>query len=144
MRIAVAASGNSFSGMIPERFSMSKYLLIIDIDEETLSSDIVKSIKIKGDDIVKEILNENCELVISGILDREMFDFLADNQITRYDGTGLCVREAIEKLNGYKLDMYTHAENEISCSEKVRIKEKIEEELKWEKSRPMKIRFLKK
>jgi predicted Fe-Mo cluster-binding NifX family protein len=92
MNVAVASDEASLGGMIGERFAEAKMLLIIGMDDDPESANIKKCIQnCSGADMARAAAAENCEAVISGVLEPDAFNILADEQITRFDGSGMTV-----------------------------------------------------
>jgi len=119
MKIAISSNSNDIQGLVAERFGMSKYLLFLDFDDDTLELKTVKGIEMPGLEEVAAnlIAEEDCEALISGVLDTKAFYILADRQITRYNGTGLIVSDAVEKMHRALLPLFSHAENEEGFNE---------------------------
>lgn len=117
MKIAVAASTSNLSGIIDERLSLSNYLLILHVNEEHGKIEIEKSYKCNASEksLSSIILNEGCEAIISGIIDKVPFNALADQYITRYDGKGYNVDQAIQLMLENKLELFVCSEEEDRC-----------------------------
>jgi predicted Fe-Mo cluster-binding NifX family protein len=129
MKIAISSNKNDIHGLVEERFGMSKHLLFLDIDDDTLELKGVKGIEMPGleEDAAGLIAEEDCEALISGVLDTKAFYVLADKQITRYNGAGLSVNEAIEKMHRGLLSLFSHAENEEGCNESLHMERECSE-----------------
>lgn len=111
MKIGVAANDASLEGVICG-LAEAKALHIIEMDDSPESARIIKIIECSGADIARAAAAEDCEAVISGVLEPEAFNILADRQITRYDGSGLSVFEGIKRMQKRRLGFFTRLENE--------------------------------
>jgi predicted Fe-Mo cluster-binding NifX family protein len=118
MKIAISTNKDNLDGTIEERFSISQFLLILEIDDDTLSMKLNKSYEfnISETDLARIIIQEDCEAIISGILSTDAFNILALGGVTRFDGTGLSAAEAIERMHAYELNYFKNAENELEDS----------------------------
>lgn len=118
MKIVVASSEKNMDGKIDERFELSKYLLLVDIDDNTLDPEIKSTYDctISETELIDIINGNYCEAIITGILNEEYFNILADNGITRFDGRGLTINEAIEKMNNRTIGYFRTIEGEDGCS----------------------------
>lgn len=113
MNIAVAAEGASLEGMICGSMAEANVLLIIAIDDSPESAHIIKCISDCSDaDMARAAAAENCEAVISGVLETEAFNILADGQITRFDGSGMTVYVGIKRMQERSLGCFTRLDNE--------------------------------
>lgn len=92
MLIAVMSDRADLTGHVPDRFEESPALLLIETDGGRLVH------AWSGEspaDYVKRIIASFCEAVVCGChIGKECFDPIADESITRYDGTGLEVLAA--------------------------------------------------
>lgn len=123
MYIAVAAEGKSLTSAVSKEFSSCKYLLIINMDNMEVAS-INNAEDINGIALAQKIVDYHCEAVITGKLTQEAFDIIADDDITRYDGHGYIVQDALSRMdrNSLKLiknvegtDEYDSKHTENSC-----------------------------
>ncbi|MEI8216481.1 MAG: NifB/NifX family molybdenum-iron cluster-binding protein [Eubacteriales bacterium] len=114
MKIAISTNIDNVDGIIDERFSMSKFLLIMEIDDDTLrmSSKSSYPFDMPETALAVVVIEENCEALISGILNYEAFNILANEGVTRFDGRGLTAKEAINRMNSQNLGYFKNPENE--------------------------------
>ena len=113
MKIAVAADAAGMTGMISSRLSEAKALLIIGMDDNPESAEIIKSMSNSSvASMAEAAVAENCEAIISGGLEMEAFIILADAQVTRYNGAGMTVIEGLRKMQDKSLGCFTRHENE--------------------------------
>lgn len=114
MYIAVAADGQTVESQVSEEFITCRYLLIVDLD-----SMAVKAIENSGDPLGEPLSHKvndyNCEVVITGKLTPEAFEILAGDCITRYDGYGHCVKDALVLMDQYKLKLIRNPEGTDDC-----------------------------
>jgi predicted Fe-Mo cluster-binding NifX family protein len=117
MRIAAATDKNDVRGTIGQIFGAPGMLIFIDIDDNTLEIADVMCIEMPAQaaQAANRIVEENCEALISGTMDDETFELLAENQVTRYNGAGLVVLDAVEKMHSGMLSFFTHTQNEEGC-----------------------------
>ncbi|MEN1759678.1 MULTISPECIES: hypothetical protein [Anoxynatronum] len=119
MKIAAAAHGCDTKAVIGKRLQTEDTLFILELDDDTgelMTADpMPKTASIL--ELALLIVENDCEAVISGIIEKEGFDILAKEQVTRYKGTGLTVLEAVEKMAGRQLELFTHAEGESHSHE---------------------------
>jgi hypothetical protein len=104
MKIAVASSAPGREGLVPELFSLSPWLLIINAETDELLQTIARDQD--GDlGLAREILKWNCEGLLSGPIDREPFLLIADEGgVTRFQAVGLTVDQALDGLRARNLD----------------------------------------
>lgn len=104
-KIAVAVGGNQADSYISKKLSTAKYLFIVDLEEFAVLS-IIEAEPIKRDiAFAKKIVEEDCEALICGLINKEAFNILYLAGISRYDGTGMDVTTALKKLGRYELEM---------------------------------------
>lgn len=104
LHVAFTSTKPDKTGIVPLCFAGSPYLLILDAD----TGDLVHSETFPEDgeaDMARLVLQWKCEGIVCGLLEKEPFDILAlEGFVTRYDGTGMTISEALEKMNGYELN----------------------------------------
>jgi len=104
MKIAITSDTQEADGIVPKYFKDSEFLMIID-------ADLNQIIKIYGkqdpDNLVfaRKVLEHDCEAVICGLIEKEAFEIMADEGVTRYNGSGKKVQTAYDYMNRYKLEM---------------------------------------
>lgn len=107
MKIAVSSLGPSLDDKVDERFGRAAYLLIV--DDDTLDVQAVDNSAnrdaLQGSGLgAAEIVNEHgATLVITGHLGPKAFSALKRCDISGYDGTGMTVREAVERQRSGRL-----------------------------------------
>ncbi len=103
MKIAVAAGGNKADSFITKKLSIAKHLFIVDMeqfevlhiyDAEPLKRDVA---------FANLVVKEDCEAIICGAINAEAFKVLYLAGISRYDGIGLSVTDALKKLGRFEL-----------------------------------------
>lgn len=114
MFIAVAADDKSMESMVSEEFISCRYLLIVDM--ETMG---FKALENKGDPLGEamshKISEYNCEAVITGKLHPHAFNIIADDSITRYDGRGHTVKDALCLMDQRGLKLIRNPEGLDYC-----------------------------
>lgn len=114
MKIAVAANGNTLEDMIPDTFEESAFLLIVETDDGTYEA--FKNPEGRGGAgmaMTREILKQDCEAVICGVIEKEAFEELAAAQITRYMGANRSAADALNLMDTYKLDIIRVPKGEV-------------------------------
>jgi predicted Fe-Mo cluster-binding NifX family protein len=88
--IAVTSEGEYIDSDLSIKFEECKYLLIVDLEDlsiQTINCEGVKS----GEKLALNIIELDCEAIITGILNSISFDILANACVTRYCGAGYSV-----------------------------------------------------
>jgi predicted Fe-Mo cluster-binding NifX family protein len=115
MLIAVSAGGREPVSAV-KKFGTCRWLLFIETDDMTI--DAVKNdagAEADAEALAGMVVERDCEAVITASFTPEIFNIIADACITRYDGTGLSVREAIDRMNGNTLDYIRYADKDDTC-----------------------------
>lgn len=111
MLIAVTAEAPALEGAVSASFEGCRYLLIVETDDATFSA-----YKNDGPDSLAEcIIEADCEAVITGSFQPDTFNVIADAMITRYNGYGYTVAEALEKMDRNALDFIRFATPDETC-----------------------------
>lgn len=114
MYIVVAAEGKSLSSKVSDEFSSCKYLLIVNMDNMEVSA-VNNTEDTKGIALAHKAVDFHCEAVITGKLTQEAFDIIADDDMTRYDGHGYSVQEALNLMDRYALKLIKNIEGTDEC-----------------------------
>ena len=114
MYIAVAADGKSLKNAVSDEFASCKYLLIVNMDNMKIEA-IANSGDPYGISLAHEVVDHHCEAVITGKLTPEAFDIIADDDITRYDGRGHSVQEALSRMDRNALKLIKNVEGTDEC-----------------------------
>jgi predicted Fe-Mo cluster-binding NifX family protein len=117
MYIAVAAEGKSLRSKVSNEFSSCKYLLIVNMDSMEIDA-VANSGDLKGKYLASKAVANNCEAVITGKLTPEAFDIIADDDITRYDGRGYIVQDALSRMDRNALKLIRNVEGTDECESK--------------------------
>ncbi len=112
MNIAVTAHGNTLESPVTERFDETENLLIINVDTMDVIEYKSESGRMSATEMAGLVLKHRCEAVITGALKADAFKILSDEQITRYLGTGLTVREALAGMDSNLLILICNPEGE--------------------------------
>lgn len=105
MKIAVATCGREATSMIPAYFAEAEFLFIADVDK----FEVVQIYEAEEDarDLVfaRRTVDEDCEAIICGQIEKGAFDILSRASVSRYDGSGKNATEALKLLNLYALPL---------------------------------------
>jgi predicted Fe-Mo cluster-binding NifX family protein len=111
MLIAVTAEAPALEGAVSETYENCRYLLIVETDNASFSA-----YENEGADSLTEcIIEADCEAVITGSFHPDSFNKIADAMITRYNGQGCTVAEALEKMDRNTLDYIRFATPGETC-----------------------------
>lgn len=111
MNIAIAANGDNLDSKVSEQFEKCLYLLIINTDDLN-----IKAIKNDELNLSSEILKNNCEALITDKIGVKEFDVLADEYVTRYNGSGSSVRDSIKLMDKNLLNIIKTCDGSNDCS----------------------------
>ncbi len=116
MNIAVSTTDSTLESTVFDEFARTPWLLIVNF--ETMECVPIAHSCASGSDqeLARTILEHYCEAVITGTLDEKAFDILADNGITRYAGSNMGVREALEAMDRKQLKVIRNPEGTDDCS----------------------------
>ena len=91
------------NGRVAYYFSDSCHALVIDAESGQILKELSRG-KMSDADYARMIAAEDVEAVITGPLNKEPFEVIAEQYcITRYDGGGLKPGEAVRLMNEYRL-----------------------------------------
>jgi len=91
------------NGTVAELFSEATHAVLIDAETGNFVKEFARG-KMSDTDFARRIAEEDPEAVITGEINKEPFEILAEEfYITRYDGSGLKAAEAVKLMNAYKL-----------------------------------------
>jgi predicted Fe-Mo cluster-binding NifX family protein len=79
---------------------------------------VANSDDLKGKNLTSKVVANKCEAVITGKLTPEAFDIIADDDITRYDGRGLFVQDALSRMDRNALKLIKNVEGTDECDSK--------------------------
>ena len=113
---AVTSKGASSDNIIPELFENTEYVLFYDTDTGRLLDTIARNGQ-SDKQLAEVIADKKAEAVICGPLNRDAYDVIAsdDNSITRYNGVGLTVKDALDAALNYKLDIIRDPIDGVGC-----------------------------
>ena len=115
MKISVATAGQEARSPVPGELKDAKYLFIVETDR----NEVLKVLSCDADQAdllcAKSTVDENCEAIICGQIKKEAFDILYREGISRYDGAGKNVTEALKMLARYELAMITDCIGGSGC-----------------------------
>ena len=123
MNIGITAEGQNLDSIVSDRFAGCTYLLIVMIADDSIKgrveiSDITairNQEKDSGLGLVKELIDYDCEAVITGELEPQAFNLIADACITRYNGAGYTVYQAIDFMENLELKLIRNLEGTDEC-----------------------------
>jgi predicted Fe-Mo cluster-binding NifX family protein len=114
MYIAVAADGKGLGSLVSNDFVSCEQLFIVNMDSMTIET-FENPGEPKGEDLARKVVEYKCEAVITGKLTQEAFDIIADDDITRYDGRGCSVRDALAMMDRNTLKLIKNVEGTDEC-----------------------------
>lgn len=121
MVIAVASDTPGFGGKVPELFSDTPYLLVVDMENGDIL-DIIARTSAPGSKeeqdifLAREILRFDCGGVLCGPVERPPFLVIADEgQVTRYNAAGMDVYEALSKADRRELELIRDHIEGVGC-----------------------------
>ena len=94
MIIAAAAKGREFEAIIPEKYEDSSHLIIVETDTMEILR-CVENSDGEGMCYVAPMAELWCEAIVCGKIPQTVFSRIADEGISRYNGAGLSVRDAL-------------------------------------------------
>jgi predicted Fe-Mo cluster-binding NifX family protein len=112
MLIAVAAEGQEMGSKVSKKFESCKYLLIVETD--TLTYEAVQNSG-DGGALAQIAVDRDCEAVITGEFSIETFDILAEACVTRYNGYGHTVKDALIWMDSNTLEYIRYADENDKC-----------------------------
>jgi predicted Fe-Mo cluster-binding NifX family protein len=114
MNIAVTSDGENIHSIVSLEFEKCRSLIIIDVDNMSIRA-VIGNAEQNGTKIAREVIQYGCEALITGKMQSEAFNILADAYITRYEGAGSTVEEAIKLMENNSLKIIKSAEGEQGC-----------------------------
>ncbi|MDR0468750.1 MAG: hypothetical protein LBH09_02115 [Peptococcaceae bacterium] len=111
LKVAVATSDATASGVVPALFQDATHLLIIDAE----TGEVLEVVEGENPDqlerslyLAGKVVEFDCEALLCGGLEREPFAVLAEeNCVTRFDAAGLYVQDGICRMNENTLGLIT-------------------------------------
>ncbi|NMM65747.1 hypothetical protein HBE96_24525 [Clostridium sp. P21] len=117
MNIAIAADGENLSSKVSGKFEKCLYLLIIDMND--LNITVIKNDELFQDSYPKnladDILQYDCEVLITGDIEKAAFDILADAGVTRFLGADYSVEKVLELVEKRSLKLIRSYDGTDSC-----------------------------
>jgi predicted Fe-Mo cluster-binding NifX family protein len=125
MKIGITVDDSGLEGTVSQKFADCKFLMIVTIEDHLVgeSSTIrdAKTIENKlGNpefNLAQELIDHDCEAVITGELNPVEFDLIADACITRYHGAGYSACIALDQMEKRELCMIRNLEGTNGCDE---------------------------
>ena len=128
MKIAISSDSPDLEGQVPLLFADTRYLLIVESDNSELLQVIPRTDDQELRDLARAVLKGNCEGLLCGPLDKDVFLIIADEgQVTRYNATGLTAAQALDLFNRRSLELIRdhiggdhvqrHRQNSPQCGE---------------------------
>ena len=115
MYIAATSEGDNIDSVISERFEECKYLLIVNTDDLSIVAKKNEG-EYSEEQLAYDVLEHDCEAIITGALIPKTFDILANACITRYSGIGYSVKMALGLMEKRNLDYLKNDEGTDTCS----------------------------
>ena len=125
MRIGITTDNTGLESIVSDKFADCKYLLIVNMNDYAFCNEVdivgVTVIKNKEHDsgfgIVQELIDFDCEAVITGKLEQAIFDKIADACITRFNGAGYQASVALERMERSELNLIRNIEGTDGCND---------------------------
>lgn len=97
MKIAICCETEDASGLVAKDFRVSPFLLMIDVDKNVIYHVYGKQ---DPENLVfaEKIVEEDCEAVICGPVEKDAFNILAKAGVSRYDGSGRKAQRAFVRF----------------------------------------------
>ena len=114
MLIAVACDANK--AKISERYDEAEYIIVYETEDESIVREY-KRTSFPAHYLAREFDYMFVECIVCGIMREEEFEPIASKQITRYDGSGLDIVEAIHAAEMNYLPLITDYENGTGCND---------------------------
>ena len=115
MLIAVATKGSNSGAVVPDTFEESTNLLIVETDTDS----VITVYNSRGDDgnlyFAKKTVLHDCEAIVCGKIQKDGFEELASNSVTRYYGSSLPAVEAAKAAEENVLPLITDYEGGTGC-----------------------------
>jgi predicted Fe-Mo cluster-binding NifX family protein len=105
MKIAVATSGKKADALIPAILAESEFLFIADMEKFEVLKIYEAETENRDLAFAKRTVEEDCEAIICGQIEKDAFDILASSCVTRFDGSGKGVTEALKLMNADALPL---------------------------------------
>ncbi|MDL2264193.1 hypothetical protein LJC31_06025 [Synergistaceae bacterium OttesenSCG-928-I11] len=115
MKIAIAATGDGLDSKVAEKLCDAKALHIIDVDRFEIVRVYCSEDENCDHFFSHKVLDENCEAIICGGIRKEPFEVLAGDSVTRYDGSGLTLNEAVRGMCANELPLIRDCEDGLGC-----------------------------
>ena len=115
MNIAVSASGPNLDSQVFKEFTQAPFLLVVNMD--TMDYESIAHVPGPGSDqqMAMIILEHGCEALITGRLNTDAFNILANAAVTRYAGVGLSVEAALMAMENRELQLIRNPEGTDEC-----------------------------
>ena len=87
MRVAVCSETEDAGGLVPADFKTSPFLLMIDVEKNQIYHVYGKQDP-ENRVFAEKTVDQGCEAIICGPLEKEPFEIMANAGISRFDGSG--------------------------------------------------------
>lgn len=105
--IRIACLLNKKNGVIAQTFEEAAHAVFIDAETGSILKEMPR-MGMTDEEFAEALGEEKVEAVITGAIEKAPFNILAEKYwITRYDGVGLRISEAVRLMNEYRLRMIT-------------------------------------
>jgi len=114
MNIAVAADGQNLNSEVSEQFDSCNYLLIVNMNNSNVIA-IKNEDDLSEEKLAIEVINYDCEAIITGKLNSSAFEILTEACVTRYFGVGYSVETALDLMGQQLLKYIKNHEGTDDC-----------------------------
>jgi predicted Fe-Mo cluster-binding NifX family protein len=115
MNIAITTSGATLNSAVFREFAQTPYLLIVNV--ETMACTPISHTSSPGSDqdLARKVLEHRCEAVITGKLNGEAFELLADDGVTRFVAADMSARDALDAMERRELGLIRNPDGSTTC-----------------------------
>ena len=118
MNIAIAVDGDEIGSQVSEQFEVCKNLLIV--NAETMEVTVIPNLNATegsdGKQLAQQVVDHDCEAVITGLIRSVAFEVLAEASVTRFLGTKYDGAMALVFMHANKLELIRDANGGDNCT----------------------------
>ena len=115
MLIGVVTDRNDDRACVAPTLEEGVYLIVV--DSEAMAVRAMHKNNSHGAGFITVLLDWNCEAVVCGTIQKEAFEPIAAASITRYNGVGLPIGDAVVQAHENRLPLITDFEGGTGCAD---------------------------
>lgn len=115
MNLGIVTDRRTDDAVVSETFEGGNYLIIVDADRMAALN--VSRNEGGGQNFPAVLLEYDCEAVVCGTIQKPAFEAVAGRDITRYDGAGLPLGDAVELAVLNRLPLIVDFEGGTGCAD---------------------------